>query len=530
MNREPIPFWKEAPCIRIVIPVIAGIIIYRYQKFDMLITAALMISLCFLLFMIQRASLVVQFKTGGLQGLLINIVLCAAGILISAANDRTAGIAKTEKLIRDRSWLLATLKGPPSEKPKSWKLNANINVDPQIGMLIYFSKDNANKTLPVYGQTIAFLKPPKRIENLPVFGDFDYKQYCALKNIHYQVFLHAEEYLVCPGMDRNPFQVFLLEAQNWTTNTLKKFIPGKKEAGLAEALLIGYKDDLDKSLIQSYSITGIMHVVAISGLHLGLIYAILRWLSSPLGSGKAGKWAASVITIAGLWIFSFLAGGSPSVLRSAVMFTVIVIGNGAASKASLYNNLAASALLLLAADPNNLWDIGFQLSYAALLSIGLYMKPIYDLMVFENKGLDAIWKLSAVTLAAQVLTLPVSIYYFHQFPNLFLITNLIAVPGSSIILLAEIALCAVSFFGPVAEILGKGISIAIRLLNDAVEGLAGWKYANIDGLTVTLLQTLLAYGLIAALSAWLLAHRKQGLFVALVIAILIFAVDIGVVS
>ena len=149
-------------------------------------------------------------------------------------------------------------------------------------------------------------------------------------------------------------------------NVLQKNIAGKKECGLAEALLIGYRNDLDKNLIQSYSNTGVVHVVAISGLHLGLVYFILTTIC---GRVKIKLLKAAII-ISGLWLFSLLAGGGPSVLRSALMFSIIVIGESFSKKSTVMNNLAVSAFLLLCFDPYWLWDLGFILSYTELLAPG----------------------------------------------------------------------------------------------------------------------------------------------------------------
>src|SRR5215203_2645450 len=145
-----------------------------------------------------------------------------------------------------------------------------------------------------------------------------------------------------PGNNKAPVQNFLFETRDGVINILRKFIPGEKEQGLAEALLIGYKDDLDKNLVQAYSNTGVVHVIAISGLHLGLIYWLLLGLTKPLKRKKLA-WVRLVIILSSLWLFSILAGAQPSVLRSAVMFSFIAWGQVIERRASIYNNLALSA-------------------------------------------------------------------------------------------------------------------------------------------------------------------------------------------
>jgi competence protein ComEC len=214
------------------------------------------------------------------------------------------------------------------------------------------------------------------------------------------------------------------------------------ETGVAEALLIGYRDDLDKDLVRAYSNTGVVHIIAISGLHLGMIYGLMLLLLKPFRKYKWMRWAKPLLILLVLWGFSLLAGAAASILRSVVMFSFIVIGESLGRKTNIYNTLAASAFCLLVYNPYFFWDVGFQLSYTAVLSIVLFMKPVYQWLYFKNKLLNAIWQLNAITLAAQVLTLPVILYYFHQFPNLFLFTNFVAVPLIGIYFIRRITVTA----------------------------------------------------------------------------------------
>jgi competence protein ComEC len=245
----------------------------------------------------------------------------------------------------------------------------------------------------------------------------------------------------------------------------------------------------------------------------------------PFGKKTIGRWLKLPVMLSGLWLFSLLAGGAPSVLRSAVMFSSIILGESLTRRSSIINNLSASAFFLLCFDPYWLWDIGFQLSYAALLSIIIFMKPVYGLFIFKNKIADTIWKLNAVTLSAQVLTVPVSIYYFHQFPNLFLITNFIAVPLSSGILAGEIILCLLSFTTPMAAGLGWVLTLLIRLMNGCVQFLDSFPFSTWSGLDITFTQLVLLYVFIGAMGGLLLLKNKHCLPVALVTLILFFSLQ-----
>lgn len=237
-------------------------------------------------------------------------------------------------------------------------------------------------------------------------------------------------------------------------------------------------------------------------------------LISPFKKGLS-KWIGVLIVLAGIWIFSLLAGAGPSVMRSAFMFSLIVIGNAFSKRNTIYNNLAASAFLLLCWNPFWLWDIGFQLSYAAVLSIVIFFRPIYGLLYVRNKLLDAIWKLNAVTLAAQLLTVPLSIYHFHQFPNLFLVANLLAVPLSSLLLVGEIILCSASFMPMLAGWIGAALNALLQFLNSFIENINALPFASWTHLNVNIPQLAFLYAFIGAISYWLMYRSKKALFTAL---------------
>jgi len=367
-----------------------------------------------------------------------------------------------------------------------------------------------------------FTKPPLPIVNKSTPPSFDYRQYNALQGIYYQVFLKPHDYVVLETGKINPLQKGIYAARDKVIPVLKRWIPGGKEAGLAEAMLIGYKEDLDRHLTRSYSDTGVVHIIAISGMHLALIGWLLTMIFKPLGRRKYFSYARPVIIIACLWCFSLVAGASPSVLRAAIMFTCIGIGNLLERKSGIYNSLAASAFLLLCYNPFWLWDVGFQLSYVAVLSLAIFVKPIYDLLKIQNKVLDHAWKLCAVTLAAQILTIPLCIYHFHQFPGLFLIANLVVVPLSGIILLGEILLCGVCFIPPLANFIGLLLTSSIHWMNSFVESLDQIPFATLHDLHLNILQTGFLYLFIVFASFYLLYKQNRFMIHALTSLAVIF--------
>lgn len=524
------PIWKESPFIRLISPLAAGITCQWYWPLTASSLWLLFAFSAFALWLFSALPLARQYRAQWNNGLWLHAMLFALGGLLLFYNDvRNQHLNITRQYVVGKA-VLVTIEEPLSEKKQSYKTIASVqavlfnhSITKANGKIIlYFQKDSNAQQLH-YGKQLLLYKALQPIKNTGNPGCFDYQRYCTFQGISYQVYLKRGEYAPLKIENENLFRKYLFSTREKIIRLLKKYIPGAKEAGLAEAMLIGYKDDLDKRLVQSYSDTGAVHIIAISGLHLGLIYWLLVLLCKPLAKYKIGKTIQPIAVIAGLWSFSFLAGGSPSVFRSAVMFTCIVLGAHLNRKTSVYNSLAASAFLLLCYNPFWLWDAGFQLSYTAVLSLAIFYKPIYDLLFLPNKIVDTIWKSVCVTLAAQILTVPVSIYHFHQFPNLFLFANLLAVPLSSLIIIVEIVICLASVLPAVAAGVGYLLHYLIYWLNNFIERVSGLPFAITNDLQINLPQLVCLYMFIAATAWWLLHNKKLGVSIAL-LALLTFTV------
>ncbi|TMI65698.1 MAG: ComEC family competence protein [Bacteroidetes bacterium] len=530
MSAPVIHIWKNAPFIRFLIPLMTGIVLQWHLQIQLIVLwivcgiSLTILTSFFLLPFFQR------YKLSAISGLAITVLFISVGGLLAWYKDIRHDENWFGRYYSNRVALVLTLQENPVEKTKSYKANASVdfilNDDTSIktsgSLIIYFKKDSAANKLN-YGSQFILKKSLQEIKNAGNPGGFDYKRYSLFQGITHQAYLKENDFVLLPGENKTRFKEFIFSTREKILNILRANIKGEKELGLAEALLIGYKDDLDKTLVQSYSNTGVVHVIAISGLHLGLIYWLLLKLFWPLQKRRNTRWLRPVLIIAGLWLFSLLAGMQPSVIRSAVMFTCIVLGETWTRKSSIYNTLAFSAFLLLFINPYWLWDVGFQLSYIAVLSIVIFMKPIYNWFYVKNKALDFIWKLNAVTLAAQILTVPVSIYHFHQFPLSFIFTNFVAVPLSSLILLGEILLCVVSFIPTVALFVGKILYWMLWAMNTYVERIELLPYSLWDGLQISIPQAALLLAAASGLGFWLMEKSKTGLKYGL-IALICFVV------
>ena len=526
---QQLPFWKTAPLIRLLFPLAVGIILQWYIQFS-----GFYLAVCLCSFLVAFLLLYLLPPTGiyhvrRLQGLILYLILAGSGMLLTWQNDSRQRSTWYGNHYSDSAVLMVKIDEPLVEKARSYKADGSVvgilNGIKQKAVtgkiLLYFSKDSAMPPL-IYGQIILVKKRLQPIKNSGNPGAFNYQRYAAFQQVYHQLFLQPGDWVATSKVQANWFRSFLYSSRQYVLGVLQQYIGNKhQELGIAEALLIGYKEDLDKDLVQAYSNTGVVHIIAISGLHLGLIYSVLLWLFNRTPLLKRSRHAKVILLLSCLWLFSLLTGGAASVLRSAVMFTVIVIGKYYFRQASVYNSLAASALILLCYNPYYLWDVGFQLSYLAVLGIVALQKPLYRILYIRNKLLQTIWQMLSVTIAAQIAAFPICIYYFHQFPNFFLFTNLLVIPISTIILFGEILLVVIGAFSAVAVKIGVLLTWLIYGMNSVILFFSSFHFSVWDNIYANMISTWCMYGLVIFTCAWFLHKRAQYCKVALAFLVLL---------
>ncbi len=502
---------KKMPFVRLLIALTIGIVLQWYADISItvwFISFSIAIS-CFCLFFLLHSYQ--QFKLQWLRGvLLLLLITICGGILCFIKNPYTQTHHYTN-VYQDGDAVMATVSETLTVKNKTYKTAATVTAVyhkqkylPATGtIIVYFDKQNSNPLLS-FGCQFLFTKPLQTIKSTGNPAAFDYPRFLLFQGITAQLYLKSNEYKIVQQQQVSSFQVFLNKTRSYVIKTIQTFIPNKKESGVAEALLIGYRNDLDKQLVQSYSNTGVVHIIAISGLHLGMIYGFVLLLFSSFKNKKWYRFTVPVVALVVLWLFTLLAGAVPSILRSAVTFSFIAIGMFINRRPNIYNTLAASAFCLLVFNPFLLWDVGFQLSYAAVVSILLFTKPIYNCFYFQNKLLNKLWQLSCVNIAAQILTLPLVLYYFHQFPLLFLFNNLLVIPLSEIILFVTVLLVAIGKFSLLAMWVGKATGALLWLMNSIIERTEKLPFSLLSNIKVDVVQAALLYIIIVLLAVWLL--------------------------
>ena len=372
-------------------------------------------------------------------------------------------------------------------------------------------------------------------------GEFDYRRYLEYHQVYHQQFIHPDQYRVVAMRPPNYLVAISMRAAAQLDGVFKQYIKEKREYSMASALVLGIKDDVDAATKEAYAATGTTHIMAVSGLQVGLLFGFMTWfLRVGFGRTPGFRYWSAGVGLAFIWAYAFLTGLSPSVLRAAVMFSFVIAGRVLGRQDGIFNTLAVAAFCLLVYDPFLVADVGFQLSFLAVLSI-VYLQPrigrwFAAKAYFANRqrpwqppavqrawrgagwAADAVWQATALSLAAQVATFPLGLYYFHQFPLSFLLSNLVAVPISSgavyvglglLALKGLVALPALALpaAGPFFDRLPQGLAWVFERLIWLFNEYIFWIGRALPGalvreIHVTAGQTVLVFAVLGAWLAW----------------------------
>ncbi|NHE55666.1 ComEC/Rec2 family competence protein [Cyclobacterium plantarum] len=317
------------------------------------------------------------------------------------------------------------------------------------------------------------ISPPKNPET------FDYAAFMAGKQIYFSHFIDTA-FIVLGKEELSVWYGGILKLRQYLELKIAEYVQDEAAVQIAKALLLGQKADLDEEIGEAYATAGAMHILAVSGLHVGIIYGFFFLFFKPhqMRGYKRAVFLAMVVVL--IWFYAAITGLSPSVLRAATMFTFISMAQIKSRNPSIFNPLALSALVLLVYDPFLVYAVGFQLSYTALLGILLFQPMIAKLWYPEEKWLNYLWDIITVGIAAQLATFPLAIHYFNVFPTYFMLSNLLAIPGAFVIMSLGIPFLLFSAFPLLATGMGYLLDVALQLLNAGIFSLQHLPFAKID--------------------------------------------------
>lgn len=514
-------FWK-IPFLRFILPFIAGIILAN--NFDISLTLLYSLTLFFVgLCFVYRPFLnhETSYTNRWIFGAITTVAILFAGFSLTAYQSQYTSTILTGKNI------IGDIVEPIKETEKSVKIELKVEeyeIDgvwhaehPKI--LVYLEKDSIAKSLK-YGDRLLLSGNLKSIANSGNPEEFDYKKYLSQKGIHFQAYQNSRQWLKLGSNNGNFLFSMAYGLREKAMSVYKKSGISGDEFAILTALTLGVKDYLSDEIVESYSDSGAMHVLAVSGLHVGIIMLVVSRLLSFMNKRRYLLVLQSIIIIVLIWIFAMITGLAPSVSRASLMVTFILVGKISRKKPSIYNTIAASAFIILLMNPQALFQVGFQLSYIAVISIILFQPKIYRLLDVKNYWLDKIWQLTSVSFAAQIGTSAISIYYFHKFPVYALFTNIIAIPAAFLIMCGAILLILSSFNIAFAKIVAFVLGSIIKIFNVSTGMIEHMPMAAIKDISLNGIELALIYGSLFLLLLYFKNRQQRVIYFAVFLIIL----------
>ncbi|MFT6815197.1 MAG: competence protein ComEC [Sphingobacteriales bacterium] len=528
------PFQKT-PFVRLVLTLIIGIFIsakilslypsISESLFTYFILSSICCITCLLILQFNK-----RFSFKSLNGGVITIFLLLVSYSLVYLNSDIYAKKHYSQVLKNDSYnnLEVTILASPEKRKKSYKwlvevtkANQDSNWYSTRGKLLIYS-DTIQDDLKA-GDRVVLKARINKVKGPQNPFEFNYQSYLHNKQIHHQTYLKFYESVY--KVEKGGFNIlaFSNNLQNKLSTILSKYVNEPKEFGVASALVLGDKKFIDDETQTVYGNVGAMHVLAVSGLHVGFVFLILSQVFFFLNYSSKTKILKVIIVLLGIWFYALITGLSPSVCRAATMFSFFALGDAFNKQSNTYNLLAASAFLLLLINPFLLFEVGFQLSYLAVLGIITLQPPIANFWKPNNIILDKIWQLTAVSIAAQIATFPLGLYYFHQFPTYFLLANLVVIPVAMISLFTGIALLVFSPIEVIATLLGKILSFVLGALKNSLQLLENLPLTSINQLNIDITTLLFLYIIITigAILVYKFTARRFILIMASVVTFLI---------
>ncbi len=432
--------FQKIPILRIAVSYGTGVLAAAYLKPE---SSLFFLSAGILFLVLILLNIRYRFSFEGIFGALTSILFFLLGIAFFNQHNQPPALFENGQFS-------AVVLEKPEEKPNSYKtvlkINSFIKEDSTFQanekILAYFGKNSHAEDL-VPGSVILFKENPRIVTNNGNPYEFDYPKYLNRQKIYRQLYLADGKWKPTNIMVNSP--VIMAEKLREKLLTIyRQQNLGENETAILSALTLGYKRGLDPETKRVFSSAGAMHVLAVSGLHVGIIFGMFVLIFGFLKKSKKGSILFVVFSIIMLWSYALLTGLSPSVLRAATMFSLVSIATSLNRRANIYNTLATSAFILLLLKPNNLFEVGFQLSYSAVFGIVFLQPKLEKLWKVKNRIMHYFWVLMTVSIAAQIATFPFTSYYFNQFPTYFLLTNVVIIPAVFVLIILGVLLLLLS--------------------------------------------------------------------------------------
>ncbi|HPG55682.1 MAG: ComEC/Rec2 family competence protein [Paludibacteraceae bacterium] len=506
---SPILFLHQNPFFRIVIALIIGIIVGIY--FNIIGISFFSFIIAIVLYTLKRFVFNKdEYKFRWMHGMAFVLVFVGIGNLVCILHKEAI------QSVPEEQTFIATIIETPTEKPRSVLITVDLQNKAinSYKSVLFLQKDSNALNLSEGDKIITHVRLKET--DLSFFNN---------KGIYATAYVTSTQWYLMKINTKFSLKNKANKASKALLGVFKDFI-NPNNFGLISALTFGDTSSLNSEIKQDFAKSGSSHVLSVSGLHIGIIYIAFSFIFSFLGKNKIGTIFKHICIILCIWIYAFLCGLPPSVVRSAAMLSLISGAYIFQKKSATYNAVFFSAFLMLLYEPMYLYDIGFQLSYCAVLSILIFHKKIYKLIPLKNKILDNIWSLTSVSIAAQLGTFPISLYYFHQFPTYFLLSNYIAIPCSTLLIYLSICLFFTSFIPIISGFIKTVINYIAEYMQDGISYICNFPYASIN-IEIELWQVYAIFGLI--LSTYMMLTKRRFCYVCSNLCIIIIFLTNGII-
>lgn len=516
--------WREIPFVRMLAALVGGILLAFKLNFNHPALMAMPLVLFLLMPLTKKWQRKFQYRW--LFGFLGYSFLFLLGYQITYFHyERNADNYFDKNLPDTPSIILGEVNDAPIKKGDWVRIVLATNaIGNQVdslatcsgNILAYIARDTFSETI-AYGDMIYINGKPENIKPPENPHSFDYKNYLHFQNIHHQTFVKKGDWKIIDNGHGNVIFSKAIYMQNLFLKTLRKHLTTEKELAVGAALILGYRDEIPEEIQTAYSQTGAMHVLAVSGLHVGIIFLLINFFLKKIKINTlTWRIIKVLIVLFVIWAFALITGASPSVMRAAVMFSFLNVGLAFQRYPSIYNTLAASAFFILWINPFLIASVGFQLSYLAVFGIVYFQPKIVGLWKVKNKFGNYLWELTCVSLAAQIMTLPLTFYYFNQLPVYFWLTGLLLVPLAGLELGVGVVLLIFEIVSPALAIwFGKLLYAFLWLGNKFVFIVQQLPVAVIEGIWIGSATVLLLYIFISSLMAAISSKKFYWIIVSL---------------
>jgi len=520
---------RKIPFVRLIIPLIIGLITGFYLKISLcfiVTTAGLLVIYFTIILFINKLSGRYEFRPA--FGICVNIFIIVSGILlIKSKSDYQENISAT---IKSSEYYLCKIISQPEQKSGTIKVllriigykDSDCWYKCKTNMIAYFQKDNNTKTLSC-GKIIILKGRLRKVYNSKNPCEFDYKKFLERKGIRCKSYIKTGTWQTVG--QRDDLITFAVKLRNKLLDIYRKYGINDNEFAVLSAFTLGYKDELNPEIRHAFISAGAMHFLAVSGLHVGIIFYVLNNLFKFCGRTKYGKSIKLILIVIILWFYALLTGLSSSVIRASAMFTLIQAGMSLNRTINIYNIVAFAAFSILICHPLEIYDAGFQLSFLAVLSIIFFQPLFYRLLVFKNRILDNVWMLITVSASAQLGVFPIIIYYFHHFSVYFWLSNILIIFPLALSIYLAILLFIFYPVTQVALIIAAILDLILKIINFFIMTIEKLPGSMIENLYNNSLETILLYILIISISIFIILKNRHYLYVYLICLICFLSVN-----